>query len=594
MLLQERILMRKIRNREKKKLKLLKLKQELAEDPHSSDTGVIEPSSICPKQDISSNVTGSKRKEKRGETDERCIDVTKTKKKKKSQSEQNENAENGTSDSTNNDESSEIKGPDDTVDSDRPVPIKLETGAPFSALEGHVCKKTLRAIEEMGFTNMTDIQAKTIPLQLAGYDVVASAKAGSGKTLAFLIPAVELMHTLKFKQRNGTGCIVITPTRELCIQTYGVLKELLKYHALTFGMLMGGANRATEADKLYWGLNIIVATPGRLLDHLQNTEGFMVKNLWSLIIDEVDEILQVGFEEDIRKIISLLPTRKRQSVMFSATASFKCHALTTLITGMRFEPHSVGADVKSETTPATGVTQGYLVVPSERRFHVLIAFLRKYRKNKVMVFFSSCQAVQFYHDLLNYIDVKCLCIHGKQKQEKRTKTFFQFSNAAEGILLATTLAARGIDIPDVGWILQYDPPDDITEYIHKVGRTARGVGGTGRAVLMLRPEEIKYVRYLKKAGISLNQLDINPKTPVVDNQGPMEWLIGRNFHLRKLAQEAFQAYVRAYRSHRLKHVFDADKLDLKQVAKSFGLIRPPPVDLQTDLKQNMGPYKRRF
>uniref|UniRef100_A0A1B6LD92 ATP-dependent RNA helicase n=1 Tax=Graphocephala atropunctata TaxID=36148 RepID=A0A1B6LD92_9HEMI len=432
----------------------------------------------------------------------------------------------------------------------------------------------------MGLTNMTEIQAKTIPSLLLGLNVVGSAKTGSGKTLAFLIPAVEFLHTLKFKQRNGTGCIIITPTRELCIQTYGVLKQLLKYHSLTFGMVMGGANRAAEAEKLYWGMNIVVATPGRLLDHLQNTEGFMVKNLWCFIIDEVDKILHIGFEEDIKKIIKLLPSRKRQSVMFSATSSFKSHALTTMITGIKFEPHCVGADVKSETASSlTGVTQGYLVVPSEKRFHTLFAILKKYRKNKVIVFFNSCRAVEFFHDLLNYIDVKCMCIHGKQKQEKRTKTFFQFSNSSDGILLATNLAARGIDIPDVGWIVQYDPPEDITEYIHKVGRTARGVGGTGRAILMLRPEEVKFVRYLKRAGIPLNELDINSKTPVVDIQESIEGLIGRNFHLRKLAQEAYQAYVRAYKSHRINFVFDADKLDLEKVGKSFGLIRPPTYHL---------------
>ncbi|XP_046687563.1 ATP-dependent RNA helicase has1-like [Homalodisca vitripennis] len=185
MLLQERILMRKIRSREKKKLKLLKLKQELAEDAHSSDPGVIESPTVCSKQITSSNVNGSKRKEKPEETDEKCLDVKRTKKKKKSQSEPSENADGGTSNSTNNNESNEIKDPVEAVDSDRPVPIKLETGAPFSALDGHVCKKTLRAIEEMGFTNMTDVQAKTIPLQLAGYDVVASAKAGSGKNSSF-------------------------------------------------------------------------------------------------------------------------------------------------------------------------------------------------------------------------------------------------------------------------------------------------------------------------------------------------------------------------------------------------------------------------
>lgn len=178
----------------------------------------------------------------------------------------------------------------------------------FESLRGKVSDNTLKAIAEMGFTKMTEIQAKAIPPLLEGRDLIGSAKTGSGKTLAFLIPAVELIYKLQFKPRNGTGVIIISPTRELAMQIFGVLKELMAHQHQTYGLLMGGASRHTENEKLGKGLNFVVATPGRLLDHLKGTPNFLFKNLQCLIIDECDRILEIGFEEDMKQIISILPS----------------------------------------------------------------------------------------------------------------------------------------------------------------------------------------------------------------------------------------------------------------------------------------------
>ena len=161
----------------------------------------------------------------------------------------------------------------------------------FSSLAPLVSEPSLQGVADMGFESMTEIQAQTIPHLLEGRDLVGAAKTGSGKTLAFLIPAVELVYKLKFMPRNGTGVVIISPTRELSMQTFGVLRELLKHHYHTYGLIMGGANRNSEAQKLAKGINILVATPGRLLDHLQNTKDFLFKNLQCLIIDEADRIL---------------------------------------------------------------------------------------------------------------------------------------------------------------------------------------------------------------------------------------------------------------------------------------------------------------
>ena len=447
----------------------------------------------------------------------------------------------------------------------------------FQSLGSHVSEATLNGVEDMGFTQMSEIQAQTIPHLLEGRDLVGSAKTGSGKTLAFLVPAVELVYKLKFMPRNGTGVIIISPTRELSMQTFGVLRELLKHHYHTYGLIMGGANRQSEAQKLAKGINILVATPGRLLDHLQNTKDFLYKNLQCLIIDEADRILDVGFEEEMKKIVKLLP-KKRQTMLFSATTTKKTEDLVAV--ALKKEPIYIGIEEKTKEGMATvaGLEQGYVVCPSDKRFLLLFTFLKKNRNKKVMVFFSSCMSVKFHHELLNYIDLPVMCIHGKQKQTKRTTTFFQYCNADSGILLCTDVAARGLDIPDVDWIVQYDPPDDPKEYIHRVGRTARGEGGKGHALMILRPEELGFLRYLKQANVPLNEFEFS-WSKISNIQPQMEKLITKNYFLNISAKEAYKAYVRAYESHSLKQIYDVHNLDLASVGRSFGFVVPPHIDI---------------
>lgn len=198
---------------------------------------------------------------------------------------------------------------------------------------------------------------------------------------------------------------------------------------------------------------------------------------------------------------------RRQTMLFSATQTARIDALSKL--ALKKEPIYVGVHDNQETATVEGLEQGYIVCPSEKRLLVLFTFLKKNRKKKVMVFFSSCMSVKYHHELFNYIDLPVTSIHGKQKQTKRTTTFFQFCNAESGILLCTDVAARGLDIPQVDWIVQYDPPDDPREYIHRVGRTARGSGTSGHALLMLRPEELGFLRYLKAAKVPLNEFEFS-------------------------------------------------------------------------------------
>eukprot|EP00897_Mesotaenium_endlicherianum_P009612 jgi/Mesen1/867/ME000114S10949 len=433
----------------------------------------------------------------------------------------------------------------------------------FETLE--VSEPTKNAIKDMGFQYMTEVQARAIPQLLTGRDVLGAARTGSGKTLAFLIPALELLFHARFMPRNGTGVVIISPTRELAMQIYGVARDLCKYHKQTHGIVMGGANRRVEAEKLAKGVNLLVATPGRLLDHLQNTKGFVVKNLQNLVIDEADRILEIGFEEEMRQIVKLLPT-DRQTVLFSATQTTKVEDLARL--SFKKAPLYIGVDDGRSKATVEGLEQGYCVVPSAKRFLLLFTFLKKNLKKKTMVFFSSCNAVKFYSELLNYIDIPCLDIHGKQKQQKRTSTYFEFCNADKGILLCTDVAARGLDIPAVDWIIQFDPPDDPR-------------GSRGRALLFLIPEELGFLRYLKGAKVPLNEYEF-PDNKIANVQSQLERLIEKNYYLHQSARDAYRSYVLAYNSHAMKDIFNVHRLDLQAVGASFGFSCPPKVNLNLD------------
>jgi ATP-dependent RNA helicase DDX18/HAS1 len=347
----------------------------------------------------------------------------------------------------------------------------------------------LQSLNDSGYTTATEIQAKCLPAALEGRDIIGSAKTGSGKSLAFLIPAAEI---LQKNQDAGVKVLVLTPTRELAMQLYNVAKDLLRDNGTICSLIIGGANRKREAVKLTNGeVRLIIATPGRLLDHMTNTKGFNIDNLSLLVIDEADKILKIGFEDELREILSKVP-KERQTLLFSATISPKVEDLITLsMKNYEF----IG--IKSEKPTVNTLEQGYISIEADKKFLFLFTFIKKNLNRKIMVFFATCKEVEFYSCLLNYVDIPVKAIHGEHKQQKRTTTFIEFCGLDKGILLCTDVAQRGLDFPDVDWVIQYDPPHDPEEYLHRVGRTARGAGKIGKALLMILPGEIGFIRYLK-------------------------------------------------------------------------------------------------
>ncbi|CAA0812513.1 DEAD-box ATP-dependent RNA helicase 51 [Striga hermonthica] len=384
----------------------------------------------------------------------------------------------------------------------------------FSSLS--ISGPTANAINDMGFQYMTQIQARAIAPLLEGKDVLGAARTGSGKTLAFLIPAVELLYNVHFAPRNGTGVIVICPTRELAMQC--------------------------------------------------------------LMIDEADRILEANFEEEMKQIIKILP-KARQTALFSATQTKKVEDLARL----SFETSPIYIDVDDGRKRVTndGLQQGYCVIPSAQRFLLLYSFLKRNLSKKVMVFFSSRMSVKFHAELLRYIQIDCLDIYGKQKQQKRTSAFFDFCKAEKGILLCTNVAARGLDIPNVDWIVQYDPPNKPTDYIHRVGRTARGEGAKGNALLFLIPEELQFLLHLKAAKVPLKEYEFDQKK-LPNVQSYLERLVSNNYYLNKSAKDAYKSYIESYKGHSTKDIFNIHRLDLQAVAASFCLHIPPKVNLNID------------
>lgn len=208
------------------------------------------------------------------------------------------------------------------------------------------------------------------------------------------------------------------------------------------------------------------------------------------------------------------------------------------------------------------------------------------------MFFSSCNSVKFHSELLNYIDIEVLDIHGKQKQQKRTTTFFQFCKEKKGILLCTDVAARGLDIPAVDWIVQYDPPDDPKEYIHRVGRTARGTNTQGRALLFLLTEELAFLKYLRASKVTLQEYEF-PVSKIANIGSQMTMLIEKNYYLHKSAKDAYRSYLMSYASHSHKDIFNVHEIDLQGVAKAFGFSVPPRVDLNFSARGDKSMKRKR-
>ncbi|XP_023816439.1 ATP-dependent RNA helicase DDX55 [Oryzias latipes] len=451
------------------------------------------------------------------------------------------------------------------------LPVKLHEGI-------------LETLRELRFTHMTPVQAACVPLFMSNKDVAAEAVTGSGKTLAFVIPIIELLLKREEKlKKMQVGALVITPTRELALQISEVMETFLRrFPEFTQILLVGGSNPAEDVDRLKdRGGNIVIATPGRLEDMFRRkSEGLdlasAVRSLDVLVLDEADRLLDMGFESSLNTILSFLP-KQRRTGLFSATQTQELEKLVRA--GLRnpvritVKEKGLAAAAPAQKTPSR-LSNYYTVCRADEKFNHLVAFLRQHKHEKQLVFFSTCACVEFYGRALELLvrKVPVCCIHGKMKN-KRNSIFADFRKLKSGILVCTDVMARGVDIPDVNWVLQYDPPSRASAFVHRCGRTAR-IGNYGNALVFLLPMEETYVNFL-----SINQKcplqEMPPISDVVDVLPKVKAMALADRAAFERGMKAFVSYVQAYAKHECSLIFRVKDLDFAALARGFGLLRLP-------------------
>jgi ATP-dependent RNA helicase RhlE len=357
---------------------------------------------------------------------------------------------------------------------------------PFTALGLH--PSLLRAVKELGFARPTPIQADTIPPALSGKDVLASAETGSGKTAAFLLP---ILHRLIGVPRGTTRALVLAPTRELAAQILDDLQDLAVHTPVTGAAIFGGVNAGPQEHALRSGVDVVVATPGRLLDHLRRPYAKLDK-IDYLVLDEADRMLDMGFLPEIRKILRHLPAR-RQTLFFSATMPPPIRALTSEMLS-----HPVTIRRERATVTPVGITQAVYPVAQELKPALLVALLRRGDISQALVFTRTKHRANRLADALTRAGIHAGRLHGNRSQSQRTAALAAFKTGRSPVLVATDIAARGIDVDALEHVVNFDVPLAPDDYIHRVGRTGRAEA-TGEAFTFMAPEERDELAAIERA-----------------------------------------------------------------------------------------------
>ena len=539
---------------------------------------------------------------------------------------------------------------------------------------------------KLGFSSPTRAQQLAVPHILRGDDVLIRAETGSGKTLAYVCPLLAALGSMEPRcaREDGTRALVMVPTRELAAQVLRSAEELARcYHWVVCGALVGGENKQKEKARLRKGVVFLVATPGRLLDHLRNTESFKAGALRWLVLDEADRLLDLGFEEDLNAILAEIERRAgsagRCTALLSATLTKgtsrlmdlamtdpvllevdpeevevvrsgtedelrKSSATRTVAREALFDEKKIKTREDGDEAPSRAIARmpeqlrhTAVEVPAKARLATLAGLLAGWMRGavpKVMVFFSSCESVEFHHRVLSWLAgvpekngtekratrdsaYGVFRLHGVMSQSDRRLVYAGFAETKAGVLLCTDVGARGLDFENVGATVQVDAPSDPETYVHRVGRAARG-GAEGEADIFLAPRETEYASVrgeLGDAGAASvpAMLDVlehglktddeesrnrkNAKAPDAENAGarrkyerdphlhPAAQRLQKRLHaevardagLATLARDAFRAHVRAYATFpaKLKHIFHVKRLHLGHVAAAFGLKEAP-------------------
>src|SRR3954470_21247984 len=357
---------------------------------------------------------------------------------------------------------------------------------PFSSLKLH--PSLLSGIKELGFVKPTPIQAEAIPPAMEGKDVLACAMTGSGKTVAFLLP---ILQKLIGKPRGKTRALILTPTRELAAQIVEELNDVAVHTPVTAAPIIGGVGMGPQEHAFRSGVDVIVATPGRLLDHLRSPYA-KLDNIEFLVLDEADRMLDMGFLPDIRRVLGYVP-KKRQTMFFSATMPAPIVRLTR---EMLHNPAAINLERKS--APATGITQAVYPVPQELKMQLLLKLLEGSHMKEALVFTRTKHRANRLWEYLDKRGIPAARIHGNRSQAQRTDALEGFKTGRYRVLVATDIAARGIDVEALGHVVNFDVPVAPEDYIHRVGRTARAEL-TGEAYTFVSGDEEGELRAIERA-----------------------------------------------------------------------------------------------
>lgn len=390
------------------------------------------------------------------------------------------------------------------------------------------------------------------------------------------MPVLERLYHAQWTEYDGLGALIISPTRELAIQIFEVLRKIGRKHQFSAGLVIGGKSLQEEAERLA-RMNILVCTPGRILQHLDQTAGLDVNNLQILVLDEADRIMDMGFQSAVDAMVEHLP-KSRQTLLFSATQSKRVSDLARLSLK---DPEYVSVHEDAESTTPTNLQQSYIVTPLPEKLETLWGFVRVNLKSKIIVFFSSTKQVRFVYESFKRMQPGMPLLHmiGRQKQGARMEIARRFTSSKYACLFATDVVARGMDFPAVDWVVQVDCPEDVATYIHRVGRTAR-YESKGRAVLFLEPtEEAGFLKHLEARKIPINKVNVreNKKQSI---KSELQNQCFQSPDVKYLAQKAFISYVRSIFLQPDKEVFKFSGLDLDGFAASMGLPGTPQVKFQ--------------
>lgn len=433
--------------------------------------------------------------------------------------------------------------------------------------------KTKKGLNQCGYITPTDIQKESIGLALKGHDILGAAKTGSGKTLAFILPLLEKLYIAGWSNVDGPGALVITPTRELAYQIFEVLRKVGAFHIFSAALVIGGKDIAKERRSLEQ-CNILICTPGRLLQHMDENPKFDTINLQILVLDEADRILDLGFQKTVNAILENLPPH-RQTLLFSATQTKSVKDLARLSLK---NPVYVSVHEHAKHITPEGLQQSYVVCEAHDKMNMIWSFIKTHKNQKILVFLASCKQVKYTFESFCRLrpGISVMALYGTLHQLRRMQIYDTFCQKKHAVMFATDVAARGLDFPNVNWVVQLDCPEDANTYIHRVGRTARYEKG-GEALLVLLPtEEKSMVEQLQSRKIPIDQIQINPrKLQAIDKK--LKLLCARDTNLKDTGERAFKSYLKNIFLMKDKTVFDVTAIDVHEFAISLGLLTPPRV-----------------